>query len=628
MTSDTSDNLEAQPTPPLGGVGQAMKPRKPAKNPSRKAAKKTPDAELGEKPSKRKRHQDGMRCRGQQGRLYPTPEQALILRRWIGATRFVWNWALGRQTDHYTASKKHLSQKPLSSELTQRLNETTPGASHAFLKDMPRTALTQTLRNLEAGWQAFFDGQQGKRLDQPGPPRFRARGGARERINFQVDERHPCPVRSWSSASAQRPSDLTGSNAKKRTSSSHALNTSKANTNTTSPEPVVRLIDQPPAAPRCGAGPSEIRLPGLGWLTAHFSEPVVGDISTITVREQGGQWFVSLALINVHPQAWKTAKEQQRRVDYDFPNHDPTCRLSNPHRRGLAALDASGRVGAVGSSDGQNVYSLFEQALLAKAKQREDKRAAYQRCQSRKRDLALERAGVKRLPNGSWPKGCNPGGKVAPKSKREEKLNARIQGLNLKDLFAKRDAIHRFTTWLVRQHHTIVVETLVLMEMMTSDKGRRFRKQMHEACMGEILRQLEYKAEKYGRTLIFVDRWFPSSKRCSVCHEKHAQLQSGDKAWTCSHCGTEHERDSNAAFNLWQEGWRLLEQVFQQNDTTCLAAGSVVRGSQGQVMALGPAKQAKLKPLKKKAGAPRAPATSVKAQRFLPSRSLQASPER
>ena len=626
MTSVVSDNSASPTTPPEDGVVQASVGKEVVQKKPKATAKKSSDAltETSSKKPKRKRHQDGMKCRGQQCRLYPTSDQAAILRRWIGSTRFVWNWALGRQTDHYAAAKKHLAQKTLSAELTQRLNETTPGASHAFLKDMPRTALTQTLRNLEAGWQAFFDGQSGKRLDKPGQPRFRARGGARERINFQVDERHASPVRPLNAAES--------TTVLKAPAAEKPLQNRGDGDSTLSPENVetVRLIDQPPAAPLCGAGPGEIRLPGLGWVLAHFSEPVMGEVSKITVREQGGQWFASLALINVHPQAWKPTQEQQRRVDFDFPHDDPTCRRRNPHRRGLAALDASGRVGAVGSSDGENVYSLFEQALLDKAAKREDQRKSFQKRQARKRDLALERAGIQRTPEGKWPKGCNAGGKKAPKSKREEKLNARIQGLNLKDLFAKRDAIHRFTTWLVRQHHAIVVETLVLAEMMTSDKGRRFRKQMHEACMGEIVRQLEYKAEKYGRTLIFVDRWFPSSKRCSnpACHEKHADLQLGDRAWTCKHCGTEHERDANAAFNLWQEGWRLLEQVFQQNDTTCLAAGSVVRGSQGQVMALGPAKQAKPKPLGKQARARRAPAASPAVQRFLPSRSLQALPGR
>jgi transposase len=104
--------------------------------------------------------------------------------------------------------------------------------------------------------------------------------------------------------------------------------------------------------------------------------------------------------------------------------------------------------------------------------------------------------------------------------------------------------------------------------------------------MGEIIRQLKYKCQWHNRTLIFVDKWFPSSKRCSntACHTKNTELKLKDRDWTCSNCGIHHERDDNAAFNLWQEGWRLLEELFQKNDTACLAAGSAVRGSQGLIV--------------------------------------------
>ena len=161
-----------------------------------------------------------------------------------------------------------------------------------------------------------------------------------------------------------------------------------------------------------------------------------------------------------------------------------------------------------------------------------------------------------------------PKGTKIKKSRRQEKLDRKVAGIDLKMLFHRQDQIHKFTTELVRQHHTIVVETLCL-AAMAQTLSRGFRRRMHEACMGEILRQLKYKSKLYGRTLLFVDRWFPSSKRCSnpACHQKNSSLKLSDRAWTCPHCQTRHERDANAAFNLWQEGWRLLRE--QQASTSC-----------------------------------------------------------
>lgn len=494
-----------------------------------------------EKKPKRKRHREDRLCKGQQLQIYPTPEQAALLRQWIGSTRFLWNWALDQQHMHFAETKSHLAQKALSAELTALKKSD----DLAWLAAVPRTALTMTLRHLDKGWTAFFDGQKGKRADAPGQPVFRRRGGSKESINFQIDERHASPIRQEGSASNL-------------------------------------------------AGGYELRLPGIGWVLASCSEPVKGDVSSVTVRQQGTKWLASLALINVDPKS--VVRKPGKAVVFDFPNGDPTCLRGNPGRVGLAGLDASGRVGAVVSSEGQTTYSLFQQRQLDKAKRLEERRQAYERVQSRKRDMALGRAGVKRTKNGHGPKGCNASGKVAPKSRREERVSLKIASLNLKELFLKRDAIHQFTTRLVREHHTVVVETLVLKDMMASDKGRRFRKQMHDACMGEIIRQIKYKARWYGRNLIFVDKWFASSKRCSnpACHQKHSELKSGDKAWTCRFCGVSHLRDDNAAFNLWQEGWRLLEAVFQKNDTDCLAAGSVVKGPQGKMVRGPDPREAKL----------------------------------
>jgi putative transposase len=73
---------------------------------------------------------------------------------------------------------------------------------------------------------------------------------------------------------------------------------------------------------------------------------------------------------------------------------------------------------------------------------------------------------------------------------------------------------------------------------------------------GEIAHQLEYKAAWYGRTLVKIDRWFPSSKTCSACGYVLEALDLEERAWTCPPCGANHDRDINAARNILTEGLR------------------------------------------------------------------------
>lgn len=72
----------------------------------------------------------------------------------------------------------------------------------------------------------------------------------------------------------------------------------------------------------------------------------------------------------------------------------------------------------------------------------------------------------------------------------------------------------------------------------------------HEYCLKERCTDPEYKARRYGTRLVFAERWYPSSRLCSVCGWKHETLTLGEREWTCPECGTHHDRDYNAALNL------------------------------------------------------------------------------
>ena len=79
-----------------------------------------------------------------------------------------------------------------------------------------------------------------------------------------------------------------------------------------------------------------------------------------------------------------------------------------------------------------------------------------------------------------------------------------------------------------------------------------------DASWGEFTRQLEYKADWYGRTLVAIDRFFPSSKRCNSCGYTLSKLALNIRSWVCPECNTEHDRDINAAKNIKAAGLAVL----------------------------------------------------------------------
>ncbi|MFE4691482.1 RNA-guided endonuclease InsQ/TnpB family protein [Streptomyces sp. NPDC056749] len=131
----------------------------------------------------------------------------------------------------------------------------------------------------------------------------------------------------------------------------------------------------------------------------------------------------------------------------------------------------------------------------------------------------------------------------------------------------RRDMLDQLTTRLVRENQVLVVEDLAVMNLLrpTLGKGRRRKaglsRSIMDAAWGELLRQLRYKCEWYGRTLVIVDRFFPSTRRCSNCRTKGPSLALSVREWSCAECGAGHDRDGNAARNLRDEGMRLYRLV-------------------------------------------------------------------
>ncbi|WP_416980047.1 RNA-guided endonuclease InsQ/TnpB family protein [Streptomyces sp. T028] len=114
----------------------------------------------------------------------------------------------------------------------------------------------------------------------------------------------------------------------------------------------------------------------------------------------------------------------------------------------------------------------------------------------------------------------------------------------------RRDGLHKLTTRLVRENQTIVIEDLTVRNMV---KNRSLARAIGDAAWSEFRGLLEYKAAWYGREVIAVDRFFPSSKLCSVCGALADRMPLNVRTWTCD-CGTTHDRDVNAAQNLLAAG--------------------------------------------------------------------------
>ncbi|AZQ38127.1 transposase [Streptomyces cyaneochromogenes] len=114
----------------------------------------------------------------------------------------------------------------------------------------------------------------------------------------------------------------------------------------------------------------------------------------------------------------------------------------------------------------------------------------------------------------------------------------------------RRDHLHKLTSKLVRENQTLVIEELTVRNMV---KNRKLARAISDAAWSEFRGMLEYKAAWYGRELIAVDRWFPSSKLCSTCGTLQDRMPLHVRTWTCG-CGTTHDRDVNAAKNLLAAG--------------------------------------------------------------------------
>lgn len=253
-----------------------------------------------------------------------------------------------------------------------------------------------------------------------------------------------------------------------------------------------------------------IRLPRIGAVTMVEPLRFAGKILGATVSRTADRWFVAI---------------QVEVSDVTF--HQPRT------GHGITGADLGIKAAATLSSGEAIQAPKPLKAALRRLKIRS-------RRLSRKLEAAKVQAGF--TPNARLSKGTR-----LPVSNSRKKSARILASLHARVANIRADFTHKLTTRICRENQTVGIEDLHVKGMLANDKLARA---ISDVGFGMFRAQIEYKAKRYGTHLVTADRWYPSSRLCSVCNWKNEALTLKDREWTCAQCGTHHDRDHNAALNL------------------------------------------------------------------------------
>ena len=249
-------------------------------------------------------------------------------------------------------------------------------------------------------------------------------------------------------------------------------------------------------------------LPKVGPVTLREPLRWPGKIMGASVSREADHWFLA--------------------VQVEVPEQVARLRRSSD---GITGVDPGVSVAATLSSGEQIPAPRPLRAALRRLRIR-------QRRQSRKIKAAKRAAGIA----GPIPKGSR-----LPVSANRSHGARTLARLHARITRVRKDFMHKLTARLCRENQTVVIEDLNVRGMLAN---ARLSRAIADVGFYEFRRQLRYKADRYGTTVILADRWYPSSKLCSRCGTRYGELTLGERNWTCSRCGARHDRDVNAAINL------------------------------------------------------------------------------
>jgi len=136
-----------------------------------------------------------------------------------------------------------------------------------------------------------------------------------------------------------------------------------------------------------------------------------------------------------------------------------------------------------------------------------------------------------------------------------EKQKLKVAKIHEKIANCRLDTLHKVSKELVKSYDLISVEDLNVKGMI---KNRKLSKHIADASWGKFVTLLQYKCDWYGKELVKVNRFYPSSKTCSECGWINQELKLSDREWTCNSCAAIHDRDLNASKNILKEGLKII----------------------------------------------------------------------